>query len=184
MKKLTEKELTETANADLTKQDYSAREKVVGVVVSESKRFIDDGGEFVEIVRAEAKGALQGFAGFVPAQFSWSVLEKGRVKGVHLHMNQEDVWFVPPSSTLLIGLKDCRKDSKTHDVVQRLVLGAGRAHLLYIPRGVAHGYKALSEHSELFYFVNRHFSPDVKKSDEYRLPIDSFGQGFWDYTPS
>lgn len=184
MKKLTEEELTETAQADLTKQEYSAREKIDGVVVTESPRFVDDGGTFVEIIRSGAKGILDGFPGFTPTQFNWSVLDRGKIKGAHLHLNQEDVWFVPPSSTILVGLKDCRKNSKTNDLVQRLVLGAGRAHLLYIPRGVAHGYKSLSEHAALFYFVNQHFTPDSKKSDEYRLPIDCFGQGFWEYTPN
>lgn len=178
------KDLSESCLPQISKQEYSAKKTIEGVVVQTVPAFSDESGTFVEIGRIASKGLLIDFPGFLPLQMNWSVLDGGFVKGAHLHMNQEDVWFVPPASRLLVGLKDLRKRSRTEGLVQRLILGAGRAHLLFIPRGVAHGCKALSQPAEIIYIVNQHFSPEPKACDEYRLPENIFGEHFWEYSPN
>ena len=72
-------------------------------------------------------------------QSSYSLVLPGAVKAFHLHFNQEDVWFVPPTDRLLIGLVDARKDSPTYGKPCALSWAAVRRSLLYIPRGVGHG---------------------------------------------
>ena len=58
-------------------------------------------------------------------------------------------------------------------------LGGGRCHLLYIPRGVAHGAaNSGRERAQIWYFVNQQF--DVNDPDERRLPWDAAGAAFWD----
>ena len=63
----------------------------------------------------------------------------------------------------------------------RFVLGAGRARLLYIPRGVAHGcanpYRKLMT---ILYMVNKIWTSDPKTNDEYRIDYREFGEGFWE----
>ncbi|MDE2839516.1 MAG: dTDP-4-dehydrorhamnose 3,5-epimerase family protein, partial [Chloroflexota bacterium] len=100
----------------------------------------------------------------------------------HFHFNQEDVWFVPPSQALVVGLWDVREDSPTTGNTMRFVLGRGRSQLLYIPRGVAHGAANLGANDTfLFYFVNQQF--DALDPDERRLPYDALGKDFWEIRP-
>lgn len=166
----------------LQKQSYTPKQKIVGVEVVDLKEFIDDGGSFVEIGRLE-KGLLKAFPKFEIKQINFSNVLPGAVKATHIHKNQEDVWFVLPSSRILVGLQDLREKSKMQGVKMRFVLGAGKAQLLLIPRGVAHGLANLSgSPANMIYFVNQHFSADEKVCDEYRLPPDFFGKGFWEMT--
>jgi dTDP-4-dehydrorhamnose 3,5-epimerase len=97
-------------------------------------------------------------------------------------LNQEDVWFVPPGDRLLVGLVDVREHSPTYQTSMRLVMGAGKARLLFIPRGVAHGAANLGSHpAGIIYFVNQAF--DADRPDEHRLPHDLLGVDFWTIQP-
>lgn len=159
-------------------QDYSAKPRIEGVVVKELRRFVEDGGEFQELARLTDGGELPEFPGFKVRQINYSVMETGVVKAWHLHLTQEDVWFVPPGSKLVVGLLDCRDDSPTKGLTMRLVMGEGRSQLLYIPRGVAHGAANLSGRSGVVvYLVNQHFN--ANRPDEQRLPWDAAGPDFW-----
>jgi len=162
-------------------QDYSKKPPINGVKIVELKQFIDDSGSFNEIARLE-KGFFNDFPEFNLKQVSYSVMEPGAIKAFHLHLNQEDIWFIPPGDKLLIGLYDLRQTSSTYKVSQRLSLGAGKASLLYIPRGIAHGAANLSKNNaQIFYFVSEQFNLD--DPDEKRLPWDLLGKDFWKKQP-
>ena len=109
-------------------------------------------------------------------------MEPGTIKAWHLHSRQEDLWFIPPHDRCLIGLLDVREESETYKRSMRFVMGAGRARLLLIPRGVAHGIANLGNRpASMFYFVNRAF--DREEPDEQRLSWDVLGEGFWRNMP-
>jgi len=165
----------------LTTQDYSPRPKIEGVRLLDLRLMIDDGGSFAELVRFNENGSLEAIPEFTPRQSSFSEMLPGVIKALHLHLNQEDVWFVPPSDRLLIGLVDARVDSPSHKVSQRFVMGAGRAQLLYIPRGVGHGCANIGQKpATIIYFVNQQFN--LADPDERRLPWDILGADFWEMT--
>lgn len=162
-------------------QDYTPRPKIEGVRIIDLKLMVDDGGSFAELVRLDDQGNLELIPDFKVRQTSYSEVLPGAVKAFHLHYNQEDVWFVPPTDRMVIGLVDARKDSPTYQVSQRFVMGAGRAQLLYIPRGVGHGGANIGmKPSTIFYFVNQHFN--LQNPDEHRLPWDVLGKDFWQMT--
>ena len=166
----------------LTTQGYTPGPKIEGVQLLDLRLMTDDGGSFAELVRLDESGRLEAFPHFQVRQSSYSLVLPGAVKAFHLHFNQEDVWFVPPTDRLLIGLIDARKDSPTLGVTMRLVLGAGRARLLYIPRGVGHGCANLgTEPATVLYYVNQRFN--LEDADERRLPWDIAGAEFWQMTP-
>lgn len=168
--------------AVLTTQEYTKKTPIEGVKVQQLNLMIDDGGSFAELVRLDESGHLLAFPEFKVRQSSYSLVLPGSIKAFHLHYNQEDVWFVPPTDRLLVGLLDCRKDSPTCGASMRLVLGGGRAQLLYIPRGVAHGGANIgTQNATILYFVNQHFRLD--DPDERRLPWDILGEEFWQMTP-
>lgn len=167
---------------NIIKQDYSANKSIAGVRVAEIKHFSTEDGYFMELIRLE-QGIIDSFKAerFEAKQINIAKSSSKTVKAWHIHYHQEDVWFIPPDSKLLVGLVDLRKDSETKDQQMRLILGEGKSKLLYIPRGVAHGYANFSEaDSYIIYFVNNYFNPE--KSDENRLAWDYFGQDFWAIT--
>jgi dTDP-4-dehydrorhamnose 3,5-epimerase len=173
-------DLVDDARPHLTRQSYAPRPPIDGVAVSEAPVHRSADGLFAEIARDDAEGGVQGLKGFRPVQWNWSLLEPGAVKAWHLHLDQEDLWIVPPDATLLVGLADLRRDSSTRSTLQRLVLGGGRCHRLFIPRGVAHGVANLgTEPRTRLYAVNRLFTTDPDRTDEWRLPWDRFGAEFW-----
>ena len=166
----------------ITTQEYSKRAPIEGIRVIDLRLMVDDGGSFTEMARLNDAGCLEALPEFAVRQCSFSTVLPGAVKAFHVHYNQEDVWFVPPSDRLLVGLLDARAASPTCNQTMRLVLGAGRAQLLLIPRGVAHGCANLwPQPSSVFYFVNQQFNLD--DPDERRLPHDIVGADFWTITP-
>ena len=165
----------------LTTQEYAARTRIQGVQIVDLRLLVDDGGSFAELVRFDESGNLLAIPEFKVRQSSYSQVLPGAIKAFHLHFNQEDVWFVPPTDRLLIGLVDARKDSPTQGASMRFVMGAGKAQLLYIPRGVGHGGANIgTEPATILYYVNQHF--DLNDPDERRLPWDLLGRDFWEIT--
>lgn len=166
----------------LSTQSYGAGRGIEGVQTVDLRVFSDEGGDFCEVTRFLQDGSLQHFPGYRPAQISYSYIEPGAVKAWHLHRHQDDLWFVPPGTRLLVGLFDVRQDSPSFECSMRVVLGAGRSRLIYIPRGVAHGMANLTPSGTcLLYFSNHGF--DAEHPDEHRLPWDLLGQDFWSIRP-
>ncbi len=166
--------------AKVSQQDYSPKTKIEGVEFFDLPHFVDDGGTFIEVARLTA-GQHDWVADTGVDQVSFSEMLPGVTKAFHLHFNQEDVWFVPPSSRMLIGLHDARQSSPTKGTTMRFVAGAGKAKLIRIPRGVAHGVRNIDDKpGYIFYFVSQKFSP--VDTDERRLPWDMLGTDFWEIT--
>jgi dTDP-4-dehydrorhamnose 3,5-epimerase len=167
---------------NLTTQEYAPATVIDGVKRIDLRLMIDDAGSFTEIVRLDASGCLEALPDFQVRQASYSLLLPGGIKAFHLHFRQDDVWFVPPTDRLLVGLLDVREGSSTYRLSNRYVLGGGKAQLLFIPRGVAHGGANVGDSAvHIFYFVNQQFN--LADPDERRLPWDTLGADFWNQTP-
>lgn len=174
--------LGEAYQRQLSTQDYAAGSRIEGVEFIQLRQLLDEGGDFMELLRLTDGGELQAKPGMPVSQINYSRVLPGAIKAFHLHFNQEDVWFVPPEDRLLLGLVDVRAGSPTYEQRMRFVLGGGRTQLLYIPRGVAHGAANLwQEPAQIIYFVNQHFS--ASEPDEHRLPWDLCGADFWTIQP-
>ncbi len=164
----------------VTTQEYTAKTTIEGVHFIDVPHFTDDGGTFIEVARL-TDGLHDWAHGISARQISFSEMLPGVIKGFHLHYNQEDVWFVPPSSRMLVGLHDARKGSPTEEATMRFVMGGGKAKLVVIPRGVAHGLRNIDDKSGfVFYLVSQQFDKD--DPDERRLPWDLLGEEFWEVT--
>ena len=159
-----------------TKKSYAKASTIAGVEVFPLTRHVDDRGLFLELYRGKGNPAVGGglaafFADAEPAQINYSlVTAPDHVKGLHVHLSQDDVWFCPPPFKLKVVMLDARKASPTAGQPQVVVLGDGRDALVKIPAGVAHGYRPLTVPCGLFYLVTRCF--DASDPDEYRLPWD------------
>jgi dTDP-4-dehydrorhamnose 3,5-epimerase len=172
----------EAFREQVSTQDYAPRPRIEGVALVEVPLFSDEGGDFCEITRFLPDGTLSNLADYRPAQLSYSFMEPGAIKAWHLHYRQDDLWFVPPHTRLLIGLLDLREGSPSYEVSMRLALGVGKARLLFIPRGVAHGVANLAPvPGNLMYLTTQTFDP--ADPDEHRLPFDLLGADFWAIRP-
>lgn len=155
---------------------YPGPQAIDGVAVHPLIRHVDDRGLFLEIYRATAthpgsEGLAGFFAGTTPAQLNYSLVTTAdHLKGMHLHLRQDDIWFCPPPFKMKVVLWDTRASSPTAGRTQVVVLGEGRDAWLRIPAGVAHGYRPLTLPCGLFYLVTRCF--DLADPDEYRVPWD------------
>lgn len=168
--------------AHISTQQYGGTKRIDGVQIIDLRLMNDDGGSFAELVRFDEEGNLQAIPEFKVRQSSYSLVLPGAIKAFHLHFNQEDVWFVPPTDRLLIGLVDARKDSPSYQATMRFMMGGGKAQLLYIPRGVGHGGANVGTiPATILYYVNQRF--DLNDPDERRLPWDILGEDFWKIAP-
>lgn len=159
-------------------QDYNAKNQISGVKILPLKTFVSEEGDFSEIIRLSSQAELKEFPGFQLAQINRTMLLPSSIKAWHLHLKQDEIWFVIPSGHILVGLWDVRKNSTTSDATMRIILGGGQSKLLFIPKGVAHGSLNLSqEPTQIFYFVDQQF--DIYNPDEKRIPWDAKGKDFW-----
>ena len=172
-------DIIDELRAKIKMQDYTKKAQIDGVRFTDVAEFPDDSGTFAELARLDDYGGLLAMPDFKVKPINRSDMEQNSVKAFHLHYNQDDIWFVPSSGRLLVILVDTRKGSASQGVMMRFVLGAGKARLLFIPRGVAHGVANMTtEKQTLIYFVNQTFN--AGSPDEHRLPWGVFGKEFWE----
>lgn len=159
-------------------QDYSPKILIDGVKIIQLKHAVGEEGDFSELMRLNEKGEFNEIPGFSVRQINRSTQFPNSIKAWHMHLKQDELWYVPEESQLLAGLWDIRKNSKTHGITNRIVLGETTHRMLYIPRGVAHGSANFSTNQGIIiYFMNGQF--DIKHPDEHRIPWDSLGADFW-----
>ena len=171
--------LSSRAESAYRLQQYGGAKTIDGVVKIPLKRFNDEGGSMIELMRLPQPA--EALADFKLEQMNYSVLEPGVVKAFHVHRGQTDVWFVPPEDRVLLILADQREGSASLDVVQRIVLGDGNASMIVIPPGVAHGCRNIgADPARIIYYTDRLFSADPDHCDEGRLPWDFFGAEIWE----
>jgi len=175
-------DLTPQAKRAFHIQAYAPAATIDGVQVIELTRHADDGGAMTELARL-TDGRAEALAGFTVRQVNISEVAPGVIKAYHLHVRQTDVWYVPPSDTMLVVLIDVRQTSPTEGVRMRLVLGNGGSRLLRIPPGVAHGVRNLgAAAARMIYLTDVHFSREPAACDEGRLPWDFAGAEVWETT--
>jgi len=161
-------------------QNYGGGKKIEGVKIIELRRFTGGDGAFNELVRLRSGKITQPqeLKGFEVKQVNHSKLVAKTLKAWHFHFNQDEIWFIPGSSKAIVGLLDLREDSPSKEVSMKLSLGDGRAFLVYIPRGVAHGIaNPYLADLTMTYLVNNWFNG----KDEQRLKYDFLvGADFWE----
>ncbi len=171
-------DIDDEIKSHLYTQDYSSMLQIEGVKIIPIKSSVGDEGDFSEILRLSDEGELEGIPGFKIAQINRTHLFAGSIKAWHVHFSQNEIWYLPPNSQLMVGLWDIRKESSTLNKTMRVNLGGGSSQLLLIPSGVAHGSAVYSNKPvDLFYFVNQKFN--INDPDEKRIPWDYLGKEFW-----
>lgn len=140
-----------------------------GAYIIEGKRFIDNRGELIKPYSIN----------FMPDNINldfketWFTKSKRDViRGMHLQIHPYacEKLVSAISGKVLDVLLDLRKDSPTYGEIFEFELSGEKVHSLYIPKGVAHGYKVL-EDSIVMYMATE---VNVSKCD-VGIRWDSFG---------
>jgi dTDP-4-dehydrorhamnose 3,5-epimerase len=127
----------------------------------------DDRGIFMEVLR-EDDSFYTRFG-----QSNYTITFPGVVKAWHYHLKQDDLWFVT-SGMAQVGLHDLREQSPTRGQTDVFYLGEHNRALLYIPHGVAHGYRVLgSQPIGLIYYTTGVYD----SNDELRRDWDDSAIG-------
>jgi dTDP-4-dehydrorhamnose 3,5-epimerase len=143
---------------------------IEGVHVKSLGTHADDRGFFREIYRADDPF----FTGV--KQTSVTETYPGVIKAFHWHKLQDDVWYVARGMAQVV-LHDVRSDSPSKGTTQVVYAGEQNPVLIYIPVGVAHGYRVLGDKPVmLFYHTTEVYNPNAP--DEYRMPYDDPTIGF------
>lgn len=144
--------------------------KINGVYIKKLWKHCDDRGYFMELLREDDE--LYGRFG----QASLSMSFPGVIKAFHYHQLQDDIWFFPNGHAQVV-LHDMRPDSSSYRETEVHYMGEEQPYLLFIPRGVAHGYRVLgNKPATIVYFTNLAYDP--KQPDEYRIAYDDPSIGF------
>jgi len=130
------------------------------VILIEAKPFPDERGFFLESFKESSFIANGISTKFVQDNFSHSV--KGVLRGFHYQKNPK------AQAKLVTTLRgeifdvvvDIRKGSSTCGKWIGETLSEQNHKLLYIPEGFAHGYCVLSDKADIFYKVNKEYSPE------------------------
>lgn len=125
----------------------------------------DERGRFVEIMRAERYPER-----FVQSNHSRSTA--GVLRGLHYHERQADLWYVA-SGIARAGLADLRHAAEA-PATAVVTMDADQPCVLYIPRGVAHGFLAVTD-VDLIYLVTNYYDATDENGiawDDATLAID------------
>ncbi len=123
---------------------------IPGVAIIKPSVFGDDRGFFLETYHAVKFGELGIHDTFVQDNHSYS--RRGTLRGLHYQLKraQAKLCRVVRGEVLDIAV-DIRRGSPTFGKWASAILSAQNKHQIYIPRGFAHAFMALSEEAEFLY---------------------------------
>lgn len=137
--------------------------RLAGIKIIEPRLFEDSRGFFMESYNAK-KLANHGITmNFVQDNHSSST--KGVLRGLHFQINPgQDKIVRVVSGEVFDVVVDIRHDSPTFGQWESFIISASNHTMVFIPKGFAHGFCALSDNVEFLY-----------KCSEYYAPVDERG---------
>lgn len=129
----------------------------------------DDRGFFVETFRDNVWAELGIEETWVQDNHSRS--RRGVVRGMHFQIGEGAAKAVRCArGTILDVVADLRRGSPTYGEWEAFELSDENAHVLYIPRGFAHGFCVLSEVADVIYKQSNYYAPEVERGIAYDDP--------------
>lgn len=100
------------------------------------------------------------------------------VRAWHGHLKEAKYVLVVNGSAVVatVAMDDTVQPNRAAEV-NRFVLSARQPKILFIPAGYANGFRALELDTKLIFFSTA--SLEDSKGDDYRFPIDYWGDKIW-----
>lgn len=142
-----------------------------GVVIIEPRLVEDDRGHFAEVYSAAAFQAYGLDAEVTQSALAWN-RKKGTLRGLH--------YQTPPHSQTKLArctrgalwdvVVDLRRDSPTFRRWIAVALAPSPPRLLYVPKGLAHGYQTLEDDTEVWYQISGSYQPGSERGIRWNDP--------------
>jgi dTDP-4-dehydrorhamnose 3,5-epimerase len=135
------------------------RLEISDIVLITPKIFEDDRGFFLETYAKKAFAEFGIKNEFVQDNHTESI--KGVLRGLHFQtgkMEQAKLVRCIKGEIFDVAV-DIRKNSKTYGKWVGIILSEKNRHIIFIPRGFAHGYYVMSDFAEVGYKVDNVYSP-------------------------
>lgn len=133
--------------------------KLAGCFELQPKAFDDARGRFVKVFHEQAFAAQGLETNF--AEEYYSISHKNVIRGLHFQLPPMDhvkmVYCV--EGEVLDAVVDLRVGSPTYRQYALFELSAAQANSVYIPKGMAHGFCAVSARATMIYKVSTIYSP-------------------------
>jgi dTDP-4-dehydrorhamnose 3,5-epimerase len=146
--------------------------KILGAYIVRQTPYADERGMFTRLFCGRELGNAGLCAGL--AQVNLSVNHhKGTLRGLHTQTGEavEDKLIACTRGEIFDVCVDVRKQSLTFGGYVGTVLSEENRTMLYIPKGCAHGYLSLSDHSQVLYFVTQFYQPEMETGYRYNDPF-------------
>ena len=130
------------------------------------KRFHDDRGESVKLLNFdELKEATNTFSQVLLTNNQ----KAGTVRGMHFQVGQNaDSKFIWCNSGLLFDVfVDLRSTEPTYGRWFSIELDSVTRSVLYLPKGIAHGYQTLQENTSITYLIDASYDPNSERTLYY-----------------
>jgi len=142
-----------------------------GVVEIRPRKFGDDRGFFSETWNAEAMAEAGLDLPFVQDNHSYSAA-RGVLRGLHFQLPPaaQDKLVRVTRGAIFDAVVDIRRGSPSFGHWVGLVVSAEEWNQILVPRGFAHGFVTLEEHTEVQYKVTAPYRPDLDRAIRFDDP--------------
>lgn len=142
-----------------------------GLMIFEPKVIEDSRGFFMESYNRNTfknEGNIQ--AQFV--QDNRSLSHRGVIRGLHYQIGDaaQAKLVTVLKGEVIDFVVDCRKDSKTYKKSFQIHLTETNKKQLFVPRGFAHGFLVLKDHTEFFYKCDNFYNKDLERGISFFDP--------------
>lgn len=144
--------------------------EIEGVFIIKNKIFQDERGKFIKIYPKEEFKKMGLSTEFEESYFS--VSNKNVIRGMHFQLppfDHEKLVYVSKGKVLDVIL-DLRKNSKTLGKAISIELSEENGYSVYIPKGLAHGFKSLEDGTIMTYNVTTVYN----QQSDYGIRWNSF----------
>lgn len=131
-----------------------------GAFIIKPKKFTDDRGSFFKLYTREILSMKN-----VKPMFNeeyLSISKKGVIRGLHYQSGNfaQAKLIRCVKGEIFDVIVDLRKSSPTFGNWENISLSSSNQHCLYVPRGFAHGFLALTDGTEVLYKADNDYSPE------------------------
>lgn len=100
------------------------------------------------------------------------------IRAFHGHLNEAKYVYVAKGSAIVAAVKlDNIESPSKHLKINRFILSDKNPQVLFIPPKYANGFRALDSDTRIIFFSTS--SLEESKGDDYRYPIDYWGDEVW-----
>lgn len=145
--------------------------QIKGVYIIENFHVKDNRGSFTKTFHEEFFKKNKLCSEFKESYYS--VNNKDVIRGMHFQLpphDHEKLVYVPKGKIIDIVL-DLRKDSETYGKYISIEISEENRYSIYIPKGLAHGFKSLENNTITIYNVSTIYNPKI----DFGIRYDSFG---------